>query len=452
MVNETLTSTVAHDVGLAFAAYLGGQGVVAVAWDSRVSSEMLSHAVASGLMAGGCDVQLLGLSPTPLLSFAIPRLGCKAGVMITASHNPPQFNGIKLWGHDGAALPWEEERKVEAFYFERKAGKTPWDRCGRLRPTGDMRPRYVEELLSQVDRKLLARRRFRVIADCGGGAASAVIPDLLERAGCQVDPLHCDPDGLFRGRLPEPKEKNLQRLISRVKETGADLGVAWDGDADRVIFITERGRFLMGDRSFALAAYHRLRDLPSGEEKRIVTQVATSDVIRDVARAVGAEVVLTKVGEPNIVATMKRVGAQIGGEENGGVIYRGWSWTREGLLTTLTILDLMAREGESLEELDRRFPSYAQMKDSIPCPDEYKNRLLERVAAIAPDDAERDMLDGLKLRYPDGWLLMRPSGTEPVFRIFTEAKTKQRARQLVEWGIKLAKEAYAEISRTQRNA
>jgi len=431
IVNETVTSTVAHDVGLAFASYLGGRGVVAIAWDSRVSSEMLSHAVASGLMAGGCSVRLLGLAPTPLLSFTIPRLGCDAGVMITASHNPPQFNGIKLWGSDGAALPWEEERKVELFYFKRRAGpKITWDRCGRLQPTGDLKPRYMRELYGQIDRELLARRGFQIVADCGGGAASAVIPGLLEKAGCKVEVLHCEPDGLFQGRLPEPKEANLQKLISKVKDTGADLGVAWDGDADRVIFITGEGRFLMGDRSFALAAYHRLNSLPSKERKRIVTQVATSDVIRDVAARVGAEVVLTKVGEPNIVATMKRVGAQIGGEENGGVIYRGWSWTREGLLTTLTILDLMAKEEETLERLDRRFPSYYQVKDSIPCPDEYKGKLLERVAAIAPSDAEKETLDGIKLRYTDGWLLLRPSGTEPIFRIFTEAKTKQKAQQL----------------------
>jgi phosphomannomutase/phosphoglucomutase len=201
---------------------------------------------------------------------------------------------------------------------------------------------------------------------------------------------------------------------------------------------------LTGDRSFALAAYHRLQasDKP---QKSIVTTVATSDVIRDVAEAASADIVLTPVGEPHVVATMKKTRAQIGGEENGGVIYPNWTWTREGMLTPLTILDFMAQEDESLEQLDHRFPSYAQVKDGVPCEERDKMRLLDRVTTMAPSDAERDTLDGLRLRYRDGWLLLRPSGTEPLFRIFAEATTTTRAKALARLGMRLVRDAYTEV-------
>jgi phosphomannomutase/phosphoglucomutase len=446
IVNETLTPTVVERLGRALAGFLRGEGTVAIAWDSRTSSETLSQAASAGIMAGGCEVHQLGLVPTPMLSFALPRLGDSAGVMVTASHNPPEFNGIKLWQGDGAPFTSEDERRVEKNYLAPEKQQVPWSRCGRLRTVEDLRPRYIRELTQQVDADSIRRRRIRVVADCGGGAASAVAPDILERVGCEVERLHCAPDGRFRGRLPDPLEQNLSKLIQRVREKGADMGVAWDGDGDRAVFVTHKGRYLMGDRSFALAAYHRLQ-ASKDPQKKIVTQVATSDVIRDTAEAVGANVILTRVGEPNIVATMKKTNAQIGGEENGGVIYRNWSWTREGMLTPLIILDFMAREDQSLEQLDQRLPSYAQLKDGVPCEEHDKARLLDRVAAMAPTDAERDTLDGVKLRYDDGWLLLRPSGTEPVFRVFAEAKTTTRAEGLAQMGMRLVRDAHAEITR-----
>lgn len=445
ITNETLTPSVAHNVGLSFANLLGGIGTVVVAWDPRTSSEMLSHAVSSGLMAGGCNVRLLGLVPTPVLSFAIPRMDCTAGVMITASHNPPEFNGIKLWGKDGSALTSEMEQQVERIYFSEDKTWAHWDRCGHLVTTENFPPYYIQQLLEQVNLERIRRRKFQVVADCGGGAASVIVPDLLSQARVQVELLHCTPNGFFKDRLPEPTEKNLSKLMKHVQKGGANLGIAWDGDADRTVFITNTGRYLMGDRTFALAAYHHLKGIKT-REKKIVTQVATSDVIYDVAEMVNAKVVLTRVGEPNIVSMMKSVHALIGGEENGGVIYNGWSWTREGMLTALIILDLLAKEEQSLEELDKLFPAYVQVKDKIRCSDEDKPLLLERVSAMAPSDIDQDTLDGVKLRYSDGWLLLRPSGTEPIFRIFAEAQTLARAKSLAKMGVKLVNEAYAEIS------
>ncbi len=445
IVNETLTPAMAYGVGLALANSLNGKGPVVTAWDTRTSNEMLNHAVSAGLMTGGCDVYYLGLVPTPLLSFAIPRLNSTAGVMVTASHNPPEFNGIKLWGKDGASYTSKPERLIEQLFAQPESKRrVSWKLFGKPLITEDFRPLYTQELLQQVDCSRIRKQRLRVVADCGGGAASVMIPRLLKQAGCQVETQFCVPDGLFQGRHPEPKEENLGKLKDQVVKTGADVGMAWDGDADRVVFIDHKGRFIMGDRSFALAAYYRLRDSPV-KHKKIVTQVATSDVIRDVAETIDAEVVLTKVGEPNIVAKMKEVDAQIGGEENGGVIYNGWSWTREGLLTTLTILGLLAHEEASLNELDKRFPSYSQVKTGLPCTDDEKAILLERVAEQIPTDIKCDKLDGIKLRYSDGWVLLRPSGTEPKFRIFAEAKTHARAEELAKQGLRYLQKTREEI-------
>jgi phosphomannomutase/phosphoglucomutase len=366
--------------------------------------------------------------------------------MITASHNPPEYNGIKLWGPDGASFTPEMEHKVETYYFAKKKSHSTWQTCGHLAPAEDFRLRYIEDLLDRVDKQRLIQHKFRVAADCGGGTATMVMPILLNAIGTQPELLFCEPDGLFSNRLPEPKESNLTQLIDTIKDNDFDLGMAWDGDADRITLVTNQGRFLSGDRVFALATFHTLRDLQE-KPKQIVTQVATSDIIHDIATIVDAEVIETRVGEPYIVSKMKEANAVIGGEENGGVIYRGWSWTREGMLTALIILDLLAAEDKSLEELDRQFPSYYQVKDSVTCSHQEKESLLTYVSKSAPTDAESDTTDGLKLRYSDGWVLLRPSGTEPLFRIFAEAKTESRANTLASKGVKLVEDATKEIKK-----
>ena len=447
IVNVELTSTIAHDLGYALAIHLGLGKTVGIGWDTRISSEMLVLAFSSGLMKGGCNVQQLGLVPTPLLSYALPRLRLDAGVMVTASHNPPEFNGFKLWAADGASFTSTMSQKVEDHYFTSTPAEVSWKTCGYLVQTEDFRPQYVRALKQQVDSGLIEKQQYKVVADCGGGAASTIIPTLLEAIGVQPELLFCTPDGHFQNRLPEPKAENLTRLMSTVKKTKADIGMAWDGDADRIVLVTETGRYLMGDRTFALATYHRLRHLPT-KQKRIVTQVATSDVLGDVASAVGAELVTTCVGEPNIVLKMKEIDAQIGGEENGGVVYQGWSWTREGMLTALFILELMAQEAQTLEQLDKQFPTYYQVKDRIACMNSLKTPLMERISQQVPGDMECELIDGVKLRSSMGWVLLRPSGTEPIFRIFAEAKTENHAKSLVDKGLSMAKDALEEVQRS----
>jgi phosphomannomutase/phosphoglucomutase len=434
----------AHDIGLILAGYLGSPNTIGLAWDTRQSSEMLGFACSAGLMAGGCNVYLFGLVPTPLFSYAIPQLELNGGVMITASHNPPEYNGVKLWASDGASFTPEMELEIENQYLAGMKVNSSWQHCGRLEPADDFRLQYIESLLERIDTQSISQQEFRVAADCGGGTAAMVAPVLLNAVGTENELLFCEPDGLFSNRLPEPKESNLTKLIAIVKENNLDLGMAWDGDADRIIFVTEQGRYLPGDRGFALAAYQTLRDLQE-KPKRIVTQVATSNVIYDVAHEVDAEVIEARVGEPYIVSEMKKANAIVGGEENGGVVYRGWSWTREGMLTALKILELLATENKSLGEMDRQFPAYFQVKEGIPCANQQKELLLSKVRDAVPTDVQEKISDGVKLRYSDGWLLLRPSGTESLFRVFAEAKTKTRAQALASQGLKLVKKVHQEL-------
>ncbi|MFX0168788.1 MAG: phosphoglucosamine mutase [Candidatus Hodarchaeota archaeon] len=450
IVNEELTTTIAHDLGQAMAFYLGPGKTVGIGWDTRISSEMLSLAFSAGLMKGGCDTHQLGLVPTPLLSFAIPRLGLDGGVMVTASHNPPQFNGFKLWAADGASYTEDMTQQVEEHYFAPEQPGVSWQSCGQQVTSEDFRPQYIEHLVNQIDIARVKKQQFRIVADCGGGAASVVVPSLLEYLGTQSELLFCEPDGFFQNRLPEPKAKNLTQLVSKVSECDADIGMAWDGDADRIVLVTETGRCLMGDRTFALAAYHHLRHLET-KNKCIVTQVATSDVLYNVASEVDARLITTSVGEPNIVAKMKESKAQIGGEENGGVVYQGWSWTREGMLTALFILELMAQEDQTLEQLDNRFPNYFQIKESVACKNELKKPLLEMLSLLVPSDAECELLDGVKLRYSEGWILLRPSGTEPIFRIFAEASTQNQAKNLANKGLRVVKDALEDVKKQYRH-
>jgi phosphomannomutase/phosphoglucomutase len=447
IVNDELTPLIAQKLGQSLALYLGPEKTVGIGWDTRISSEMLVTAFSSGVMNGGCNVQKLGLVPTPLLSYALPRLGLDGGVMVTASHNPPEFNGFKLWGADGASFNSEMAQKVEEYYFASKPRQVPMEVCGQLVPLEDFRPKYIDALKKQVDLHTIEKQEYLVVADCGGGAASAIVPTLLKTVGVKSKLLFCTPDGRFQNRLPEPKAENLAQLITTVKDKKADVGMAWDGDADRMVLVTETGRYLMGDRTFALATYHRLRHMKS-KQKRIVTQVATSDVLHDVASIVEAELFTTSVGEPNIVSKMKEVDAQIGGEENGGVVYQGWSWTREGMLTALFILELMTQEAQTLEQLDKCFPTYFQVKDRITCPNSLKTPLIERVSKQVPSDMECELIDGVKLRSSEGWVLLRPSGTEPIFRVFSEAKTQNQAKNLANKGLSIAKDALKEVQGT----
>jgi len=426
--NLELTPKLALQLGSALAAHLKNRGRVAIGYDNRTSSEMLEQALTAGLVGGGCNVVRIGLVPTPVLSFAIRHFSCDAGVMITASHNPPDFNGIKFWDSSGAGFQRAEERRIERIISKLAWRRVPWGRVGGTHQVDALTP-YMRAVLAAVPK---IGRELKVVVDCANAAGSVSTPSLLARIGCKVVSLNCQLDGAFPGRLAEPSPENLKELAQTVMASGANLGIAHDGDADRTIIVSETGEVLTGDRVFALVALHYLR---GRKRPRIVTTVATSLVLDDVAEKLGGEVVRTRVGEPEIIEYFRKGRGDIGGEENGGVIFFDWLPCRDGILTAAKLVEMLAGSGMKISELDATLPRYYQSKQKVGCPDELKPKVLKALEKRFVG-YRLDRTDGLRVVTDDGWLLLRPSGTEPIFRCFAEARDAKRAEDLAKLGMR----------------
>ncbi len=431
-MNVGLAVRVAKAIGTHFQG-----GPVALARDTRLSGPMLSQAVASGLMAAGCEVIDLGVVPTPCAQYYIHRAGTLAGgVVITASHNPREFNGIKAVDAHGMEMDRSEEETIEAIYSEERFRTVDWAHVGSLRTDGSAIDRYLAGILSKVDAEAIRKRAFTVAADPGNGAGCVTTPYLLRALGCRVVSLNGQPDGSFPGRLPEPTQEHLGDLMRLVVQARADLGVAHDGDADRAIFVDEKGSFLHGDKSLAILARGELR----ARGGLVVTPVSTSSVIDDVVRDAGGTVKRTKVGSPIVARVMFEEGAAFGGEENGGVIFPAHQVCRDGGMSLAKMLDELAREGKSLSAVAAALPQYSLRKAALEVPIERREAVLEALVHLA-EGRRVETLDGVKIHESDGWVLVRPSGTEPLFRVYAEARTPERAESLAKEGLDLIRRA-----------
>jgi phosphomannomutase / phosphoglucomutase len=405
---------------------------VAVGGDTRTSTITIKYAVISGLLSSGCDVIDLGILPTPAVQFAV-RNNYDGGVIITASHNPPEYNGIKFVDSDGIGISAEMEEKIETLFFKNKIKRVSWNKIGEISENHNIIKEYIANVIKRVDRDSISQAKLKVVVDCGSGAASFTTPYILRKLGCEVLTLNCQPDGFFPGREPEPIKSNLSDLIDTVKATGADLGIAHDGDADRTICIDENGNFVLGDKTFALVEKHMLIENGGG---LIVTTVATSSAIYDIAEEYGGNVIATKVGDLLVARELKDREGLFGGEENGGLIFPDFVYGRDAALSAAKIIEIMVKEKKPLSNLIEKLPSYYSEKMKISCSDELKNEVMRRIV----DDTsnfEVDTKDGVKVFTDDGWVIIRPSGTEPIFRCFAEAKKRENAKNLAKWGISL---------------
>lgn len=439
VIGQDMNADLAVRVGQAIGTFFDG-GTVSLARDTRLSGPMLSRAVAAGLMAAGSEVVDLGVVPTPAAQYHVHASGSfKGGVVITASHNPREFNGIKAIDAHGMEMDREDEEAIESLYFEERSRAVDWAHVGTLRSDPSAAHRYIQAILSQVDAEAIRTRKFTVVADPGSGAGSVTTPFLLRELGCRVITLNAQPDGAFPGRLPEPTREHLGDLLRTVPAAHADLGVAHDGDADRAIFVDEAGTFLFGDRSLALLARGELRSRGG----LVVTPVSTSDVLEDVVREAGGTLRRTRVGSPIVAREMFQNGAVYGGEENGGIIFPAHQFCRDGGMALAKMLDLLAHEGKSLSAVDASLPRYAQHKEGLEVPIARREAVLQALVRLSAGH-EVDTLDGVKVRVPDGWFLVRPSGTEPLFRVYAEAKTPDRAKALAAEGLGLIRKAMAE--------
>jgi phosphoglucosamine mutase len=425
VVGEQLTPELVIDLGLALATQLGGEGSVVLGKDPRTSSDMLENCLISGLLSGGCNVKRLGIVPTPAVSFAVHHLGAKAGVMITASHNPPEYNGIKFWGSSGMAYAPEQEEKIEAIYFGKKLKPARWDRIGKVEPV-DVLPAYIEKIASAVSLK----RGYKVVVDCGNGAGAKVTPYLLRKLGCKVVTLNSQLDGFFPGRGLEPSPENLGDLCTAVKSLGADLGIAHDGDADRAAAVDELGRVAQPDKILGLISANQLRR--KGEV--VVTTVDASSIVDDCVAGRGGKVVRTRVGDVNVTAAIKKHKAVFGGEPSSAWIFPSVHLVPDGPLAAVKILELLDSTGKKLSELLDALPEYPTVRKKVACPNERKagtmKKLGPRLKGEFPDAVKALTIDGIRLEFKDGWVLVRPSGTEPYIRVTAEGRTSTRAKEL----------------------
>jgi len=430
VANDYLSCELSMKVGRAIA-YVLGPGPIAIAMDTRVSSPMILSVVSAGIMSMGVDVIDLGMVPTPALQYFVKTHDdVTAGVMITASHNPPEFNGIKCVSGDGTECSHEEESAIEDAY-DMDLQTVEWQKVGSMSLVEDAGERYIDAIVSKVDVEAIRKADLKIVLDCANGASVHTSPLLLEKLGVFAVVLNGEPDGMFPGHYSEPVEENLSELKETVKEIHADLGIAHDGDADRVVFVSDTGNYLPGDVGLALLSILYVK---ISENKQLVSTVALSNMVEDAVREAGGETVRTAVGSPIVARKMIETGAPIGGEDNGGIILADHQFCRDGAMAAARMMEFVAKNGSVQAQVDK-LPNYCTIKSTVYCPDDKKSQLLVQMAT--GHSAEKlDTTDGLKISYDDGWVLLRPSGTEPKFRIYSESKfpdvAKDRSERFVE--------------------
>ena len=436
VVNKELTPEMTIKIGSAIGTFFKHAKLL-VGYDARTSSPMLARAVIAGLNATGCGVLLANMAPTPALQYAVKNHKIDGAVIITASHNPPEYNGIKVVWNDGIEISREQEIEVENIFFEEKVEYADWDKIGETSELQGIIDDYIEAIKQYVDVVEITKKHFHVVVDAANSVGNLTTPRLLRELGCKVTTINGNIDGTFPGRPPEPRPENLKDLALTVKAVNADFGVAYDGDADRSIFVDEHGETHWGDKTFALVEKHFLKENPG---EKIVTPISSSTLVKDIADAYNGKIVWTKVGSVTVSQTMKKLSAKLGGEENGGIFYGPHQSVRDGAMATALILDIMAKTGEKLSKLLGELPKYFIEKGKVECPEEIKQKALEKLVKQVRS-LNINTIDGVKIWFEDKRdILIRPSGTEPIYRLYAEAKTEEKAIQLVnEYTLKLKK-------------
>jgi len=427
LANVDLTPEFAAKVGVSVGTFFDG-GEMVVGSDARCTSPMLLSAVISGLTSAGCKVYNAGMAPTPTIQYTVKKQGVDGGIVITASHNPPEYNGIKVLAGDGVEISREEEKVVEKIFFEETFRRVKWDQVKEPSILEGVIEDYLASVTKHIEVEAVRERRFKVVVDPANGVGSLTLPRFLHSLGCKVYVINAELDGRFPSRPPEPRPENLGELAKTVKALGADFGVALDGDADRAIFVDETGNIHWGDKTFALIARFFLM---KNSKSTIVTPISSSSIIKDVVDEYGGSLVFTKVGSVDVSHKMKELKAVLGGEENGGVFYAPHIPVRDGTMTTGLILNIMAESGKKLSELLSDLPVYFIKKSNVKCPNELKGKVMEKVSSEF-EGLPKETVDGIKAFFPNGSaVLIRPSGTEPAIRIYAEAKSEDEVNGLV---------------------
>ena len=418
--NRDLTPEVALQIGKVVGRTFGRR--IAVATDARDSADMLRSAVSAGVMASGTDIVDLGILPTPVLQYYVKsHPDITGGIVITASHNPPEHNGFKFIKEDGVEVSREEEQSIESS-CETDIPPAPWKEIGEVEAGTGAIVDHVKAVIAHVDAEAIRRANLTVCVDCANGSTCESTPMLLRLLNVRTFTINADPQSESPGRSSEPTEENLGPLMMLTKQVGADLGAAHDADGDRTIFVTEKGEYVMGDISLALIA----KSVLSERKGKVITPVSSSSVVEDVVEENGGLLKYTAVGSHTVVRKMEENMAVFGGEENGGLVFPELQLCRDGMMALAKMLECIAKNGPLSQQINT-LNRYHDIKISIPCPDDMKMKLLDHFVDGA-GDRRVESVDGLKIYFDDGWVLLRPSTTEELFRLYSESRDESVAR------------------------
>jgi len=432
IIGENLTSLVAEEYGCAFGTFIKKRYPdkeklsVCIGRDSRPSGPMLTNAVTAGLCSTGIEVIDLGLVITPSVGVMLRHLDCAGGVMITASHNPQPYNGIKLLLADGIAPPPEDAGVIRDLYFAKDFSMVDPARYGKSNVNLQTYDFHIDKILSLIDHQAISAKAYKVVLDSVNGAGGPITKKLLGQLGCETIAINDEPTGVF-DHTPEPTKENLTALCEITAKKQADVGFAQDPDADRLAIVDERGNYIGEEYTLALAAKY----IYLSQKGPAATNLSTSRMIDDIASEVGAEVFRTAVGEANVAAAMRKHACVIGGEGNGGVIDLRIGPVRDSLVAIALVLGLMADTGKTISELVCEIGSYYMHKEKFPSDKQQAQKIIQG-AKDEFHDGRIDTTDGCRIDFDNGWLHLRTSNTEPVMRLIVEAVDESAAQSYID--------------------
>jgi len=434
---KDMTPQIAEKIGMALGTFLGAGKKLAVGRDIRIGSEQLRNAVVKGLVSTGCEVDDLGIVTTPILYFAIAHKNKGGGVMVTASHNPPEWNGLKLCREKGVIVgQGSGMEEIIEMIAKRKFAQAA--RQGKIETYEGIVNEYARFVLDKIN----IEKKLRVVLDTGNSVPGIVAPMLFELAGCRVTVLNEKLDGSFPSRSPEPTEQSLQQLISTVKKTKADLGVGYDADGDRAVFVDDMGRVLTGDVTSIIFA----QTLITKGKREVVYDVSCSSAVEEAIKAKGGVPIVERVGRPFMMDRVLREKAVFGGESSGHFYFSDIYSLDDGTFASLKMAEILSQVDVSLSQMVDSIPKYYSSTMNVPCPDEIKFNVIKR---LTPKFKERGFrileIDGVKAQEEQGWVLLRASNTEPLIRIFVEGKTHRKLTQLLELAQTILKQEVEKI-------
>jgi phosphoglucosamine mutase len=429
IVNEFLTPELACKVGMATASISKAKKAL-VATDTRVTGPLIEAALVSGLSACGVNTCKIGVTPTPVLAYLTRTLAADVGFMITASHNPPQYNGIKIFSSDSLSYTDDLQNAVEKRIAEGNFELADWRAIGKTTVSDENR-RYLD----MVKPAAKPKKTWRVVVDPGCGATFEIAPTVLREAGCEVISLNAHPDGFFPARSSEPTKDSLADLSRVVKAMDADLGVGFDGDGDRVAFIDDKGAFVDFDRALAAFSSFAVRKNHGGT---VVTTVEASMCVERMVEAAGGKVVRTRVGDVYVSESIQRVGAVFGGEPCGAWVHPTYHYCPDGPLSAVLFLNALEDTGKSMSEFVGEVPQFITLREKVKCENDLKSSVLtsieKNIKQAFPAFKDYSTVDGVRIAVEEGWLLIRPSGTEPLIRVTVEGESLEAARDIMERG------------------